>query len=127
MKHVRTARIPWEVKTGYSKRVLLNGEELGRPGIRVQELSLEPGEVAASHFHRKQTEIFYFPEATGEFIVNGERVQLLPGDVLVIEPNDHHKVRCTGDEEFRYVVFKLDFAEDDSFMTAPSAPSEPSS
>lgn len=52
--------IPWEDKTGYSKRIYVDGKDYGEPGGLVQEIRIKPGETAANHYHKIQTEIFTF-------------------------------------------------------------------
>jgi len=81
----------------------------------VQELEIAPGQVAKYHYHKKQTEIFYFLNTVGEFWVNGEKAMLAVGDLLIIEPNDKHEVRNTSTESFRYVAYKFNWVEDDYF------------
>lgn len=115
MQHIKSAHAPWTRKPGYSKKVLATPETLKKPGLLVQELEIAPGQVAESHYHKQQVEIFYFLNTVGEFWVNGERVPLAAGDILMVEPHDKHEVRNTSTKPFRYVAFKYNWIEDDYF------------
>jgi mannose-6-phosphate isomerase-like protein (cupin superfamily) len=115
MQHIKNANATWTRKSGYSKKVLATPEILKHTGLLVQELEISPGQVAKYHYHKRQTEIFYFLNTVGEFWVNGANVPLDVGDLLVVEPNDKHEVRNTSTEPYRYVAFKFNWVEDDYF------------
>jgi quercetin dioxygenase-like cupin family protein len=115
MRHILATNTPWQHKPGYSKRIYATPTELGQPGLLVQELQIAPGQVAKNHYHKRQTEIFYFTNTVGQFDVNGKTIPLQVGDVLIIEPNDWHEVRNDSTENFRYVAFKFNFVENDYF------------
>ena len=115
MIHVHSGETPWTERPGYSKKPLVTGDQIGAPGTLVQLLRIRPGEVADSHFHKGCTEVFYFPGEAGERTVNGQKVHIQTGDVLVIQPGDHHTVRNSGTEDVVYIAFKVNVVEDDYF------------
>jgi len=115
MKHIIAADVQWTEKVGYSKKVLLTPEMLGKPGLLVQTLRIKPNEVCAPHYHKKQTEVFYFLNTNGEFTVNGKTIDLSDGDALVVEPNDVHATRNDSNEDFLYVAFKFDWESNDYY------------
>lgn len=117
MKHIRSTDVQWTEKPGYSKKVLATPELLGKPGLLVQSLRIKPGEVCTPHVHKKQTEVFYFLNTNGKFIVNGKKIDLSVGDTLVVEPNDVHSTRNDSDEDFLYVAFKFDWDDGDYYET----------
>ncbi len=117
MKHIIAADVQWTEKKGYSKKIMLTPELLKQPGLLVQSLRIKPNEICAPHFHKKQTEIFYFINTNGEFEVNGAKVPLAVGDVLMVEPNDVHATRNDSGEDFLYVAFKFDWIDGDYFET----------
>ncbi len=88
MKIIKAQDKEWIEKQGYSKRIFLDEKDLGQPGALVQEIKIKAGETAGEHYHKKQTEIFYFLTENGHWIINGERMIFKIGDVLVIEPED---------------------------------------
>jgi mannose-6-phosphate isomerase-like protein (cupin superfamily) len=113
MKLVKSSGKEWLDKEGYSKKIFLDEDDLNQKGMLVQKIKIKPGDVAKSHYHKKQTEIFYFLNTVGEFIVNGEKVDLKVDDVLVIEPLDKHEVRNDSNEDFLYMAFKFNYESDD--------------
>lgn len=115
MKLIRSDEKQFKDKEGYSKKIILDGVDLDFPGALVQQLKIKPGETAASHYHKKQTEIFYFLNNNGYFMVNGEKIELHVGDTLVVEPNDKHITVNESDQDFLYLAFKLNYDEQDIF------------
>ena len=113
MKIKRLNETEWLDKTGYSKRIYLGEESLGK-GSLVQEIKVKPGETAKSHYHEKQTEVFYILNENGYFIINSEKLDLKIGDVLVVEPMDRHVTVNNTDKDFTYLCFKINFVEGDS-------------
>jgi len=115
MKLIRSSERKWEDKQGYSKKIILDEKDLNHPGALVQLLRIKPKEVVKAHYHKKQMEIFYFLNDNGYFVVNGKRINLESGDVLVIGPNDKHSVVNSSDEDFVYIAFKLNYDPDDFY------------
>lgn len=115
MQHIQSTNHEWQHKAGYSKKVLAYPDVIKKEGLLVQELQIAPGQIAKNHYHKKQTEIFYFLNTVGEFKVNDIVVPLEVGDVLIVEPNDVHEVSNNSKEIFRYVAFKFDWKDNDYF------------
>jgi len=115
MKFIKTHEKEWQDKQGYSKRIFLNEKDLKHLGSLVQEIKIKPHDEAKSHYHKKQTEIFYFLNTNGYFTVNGEKIVPEVGDILVVEPNDKHIVTNDTDEDFLYLAFKVNYDENDSY------------
>ena len=74
-----------------------------------------PGEIAQSHYHKIQTEIFYFLNDCGYWIVNWKTIQPKVWDVLLIEPDDRHIVVNDSKQDYFYLAFKVDYVLDDSY------------
>jgi quercetin dioxygenase-like cupin family protein len=117
MKIFKSKQSSWIDRAGYSKKILATPEQLAIPGILVQQIRIAPGQVAKNHYHKKQTEIFYFLNTVGTFSINNKPIDLEVGDVLVVEPNDLHEVSNEGVEDFLYIAFKHNWEENDYFET----------
>jgi len=115
MKLIKSEDKVWLQKEGYSKKIYLNENDLNYKGALVQKLKIKPGEKAESHYHKQQTEIFYFLNDVGYWIINGEKVVVHTDDVLVIEPLDKHIAINESSEDFLYMAFKFEYDEKDSF------------
>lgn len=117
MKIVKSLNKEWADKEGYSKKIFLNEKDLNFPGALIQEIKIKPGQTAKSHYHKKQTEIFYFLNENGYWIINGEKKYFKKGDVLVIEPSDKHIVVNDTQDDYLYVAFKFAYEENDLYWS----------
>jgi len=115
MQVIKSSVKSWDEKKGYRKKIFLDENELNTKGARVQQIKIKPHEVAKNHYHKIQTEISYFLNNNGYYVVNGKKISVEPGDIIVIEPNDRHEVVNNTDNDFLYMVFKLDYSEDDFY------------
>lgn len=115
MKLIKSETKDWLQKQGYSKKIYLNENDLNIKGALVQKLLIKSGEKAQLHHHEKQTEIFYFLNENGYFIVNDEKVEIRADDVLVVEPGDVHTAVNETGKDFLYMAFKYNYSEDDIF------------
>ena len=115
MKLIKKDDKKWLDKEGYSKKIFLTEKDLNSPGNHVQLIKIKPHETAKNHYHKIQTEIFYFLNKNGFFIVNGKKFPVEEGDIIVIEPNDRHEVVNNTDNDFLYLAFKIKYNEDDFY------------
>ena len=117
MKIIKPEDKEWLQKQGYSKKIFLDEKDLNYPGGLVQEIKIKPGEIGADHYHKKQTEIFYFLTDNGYWIINGEKMTFKIGDVLVIEPFDKHTTVNGTDKDYIYLAFKFNYNVDDLYWS----------
>jgi len=68
------------------------------PEIRSRFLKFEPGTVAQRHSHDLGHEIFLVLSGRGEFEIDGEKAELVPGQLCIARKDQHHQVRVIGDE-----------------------------
>lgn len=115
MKLIKSESKEWVEKEGYSKKIYLNEIDLTHKGELVQKLRIKPGEAAKPHYHKKQTEIFYFLNNNGYWIINDKKIEIAIDDVLVIEPMDKHVAINNTKKDFLYMAFKFNYNEDDLF------------
>ena len=71
---------------------------LGNARAQAAEMMLAPGgaEGDARNRHRGADQWLYVVSGTGVARVNGRRIALRPGTLLLIEHRDRHEVRNTG-------------------------------
>ncbi len=115
MKHIKSQSKDWQDKEGYSKKVFLSEDDLKHKGALVQRLRIKSGDIGKDHHHKKQTEVFYFEKVNGWFKIKGEKIDLSPGDVLVVEPGDSHAAGNESDEDFEYMAFKVNWEDNDLY------------
>ncbi len=111
MKLVRQGKDQWRSGSGYEKRILVGQELFGDVGALLQEVRFRKEERVPFHYHTNQTEVFFALDEV-DFIVNGEEVNLKPGDMLVCEPGDVHGRSETG-KGGSILVLKLNYPGDE--------------
>lgn len=113
MKLIKSESKEWLQKEGYSKKIYLNENDLNIKGGLVQKIIVKSGETAEPHHHEKQTEIFYFLNDNGYFLINGEKIEMKTDDVLVVEPFDVHTAVNQTEKDLVYMAFKFNYEESD--------------
>jgi mannose-6-phosphate isomerase-like protein (cupin superfamily) len=80
---------------------------LGNRRSQAAEMVLPAGESEgdARNRHRGADQWLYVVSGRGVGIVNGGRLPLKPGSLLLIEQGDEHEIRNTGGEPLRTVNF----------------------
>lgn len=115
MKIIRNKNKEWQEFEGYGKKILLDDENL-QNGSVVQEIRVKAGKKVGEHYHKKQTEVFYFFSNEGYWIINEEKYEFEAGDILVIEPNDRHTVINEDSKDYVYLAIKYNYNDrNDSF------------
>lgn len=111
MKFIQSSTQEREHNAGYDKKVLRSWEQWNK----LQEIVIPARETAKSHYHKIQTEIFYFLTDNWYWIVNGEKIFPKKWDILLIEPNDKHIVINKTDDTYSYLAFKLNYVDNDLY------------
>ncbi len=114
MKVVQLDPQNWQDGRGYRKNRLLSAEELRQPGALLQVVAVPPGYHIAPHSHRTTVEVYVIRRGVCTLVANGERYEMRPGNVILMEPGDVHELFNHGDEPFELWVFKTNAAEGDT-------------
>lgn len=115
MKYIQSHDENWIEGRGYRKQILLREESLNCPGTLVQLVVIEPYAKVPFHHHKKMTEVFHVLEGTGSMVIGGQTFELKPGDTLTTEPNESHNAMNSSDVPLKYIVFKTNVVEGDSY------------
>jgi mannose-6-phosphate isomerase-like protein (cupin superfamily) len=69
------------------------------------EMVLEPGETEGGkdNHHRGSDQWLYVVSGSGAATVNGRRVSLIPGTMILIQKGENHEIRNTGRTPLRTV------------------------
>ena len=72
---------------------------LGDEHSQAAQMTLGPGDTEGGpdNRHRGADQWLYVLSGTGVAVVNGERVELREGTLVLIERGDRHEIRNTGD------------------------------
>ena len=82
--------------------------------VQLQVSEILPNQNVPEHYHLRQTEIIYITSGSATFYIDDKTILLETGDILVIQPMEHHAAKNELQEPFRFLTFKLDFQDDDS-------------
>ena len=115
MKYMDVNEANWDDRKWYSKKIIFPDTEIWTPGAHVQEVKIKSWDTAKAHYHKIQTEIFYFLSDHGYWIINGERIKPKIGDTLMIQPHDMHTVVNDSEHDYIYMAFKLNYAQEDLY------------
>ncbi len=106
--------VDWIDKGIYKKKIIVKPEDLG-DNIAVQIVSIKPKCEVKGHYHKRHSEIFYILSGKGKIIINDEEKTCEPGDVFICKPNDIHSAINDSNEEFKILVIKINYVENDIF------------
>jgi mannose-6-phosphate isomerase-like protein (cupin superfamily) len=76
---------------------------LGDEHSQAAQMTLAPGQTGggADNRHRGADQWLFVVRGAGEAIVNGERIELREGTLVLIQRGDTHEIRNTGEELLR--------------------------
>jgi len=96
----------------YTKTIIFCGGDFEEPGHLLQVVTVPARTRQRLHFHREQTEVFYVLEGHAVMDLAGQEFLARPGDAFICDPGDRHSLWNRSDEDFRLVVFKIRFPEE---------------
>lgn len=114
MRRIVVDEAGWVNGRGYRKQVVADTAVLAAPGTFAQVVKMEPGEIIPDHVHQSSREFYVVLNGRCQLTVNGTDYHLKPGDMLLMEPGDVHRLYNDGDEPFRLLVFKTNATTEDT-------------
>ncbi len=115
MKFVQLDDKSWLKREGYSKAILLAEQDLKSKGNLVQIIKNEAHTEIKPHYHKQMIEVYHVLKGNAVVFCGDTRVRAKPGDTLLCEPGEVHGVINDTDENFLFVVFKMNTKDDDTF------------
>lgn len=107
MKMVHLADVP---ETGVShdptikKKTLIGRNEI--PNLMMfSRATFKPGQSVEPHSHETMFEVYYVCSGKAVFIINGEEIEVAPGDCITVEPRDEHSVHNPFDSDAAWLYF----------------------
>ena len=64
---------------------------------------LHAGKEATGHKHEGQEEVYFFISGLGEMSIDDKRFSVKPGDIVLIEDGEFHRVYNTSQEDLYFV------------------------
>ena len=114
LKFVKLGEKGWLERQGYSKKILLTEDDLRSKGNLVQVVKNEAHTEIKPHYHKQMVEIYHVLKRNAVVFCGETRVKAQPGDTILCEPGEVHGVVNDTDEEFQFVVFKINAKDDDT-------------
>lgn len=93
----------------------LTEKDFNQPGTQFQIVRFPPRASIGEHWHKKTCELFFVESGCGFAVINKQKIDLAPGDILLCEPGDHHAFNNPNDEDLVLLDFKINAGEDDIF------------
>ena len=115
MKIVKLEEGKWIKANGYFKKILLAENDLKSSGNVIQIVKAEKGTSIKPHYHKRTSEVFYILKGNGILFVGNNKERRKEGDVIFCEPGETHGVINDTGEDFVWLVFKINFTENDTF------------
>ena len=94
---------PFTTKDGSTIRELFGLPTGGTAQQSLAEARLAPGGRTQRHYHAVTEEIYFVTAGRGEMELDGERVELGPGETVAIPPGAWHEITALGAEELRFL------------------------
>lgn len=90
-------------RDGSTIRELLNVQHEPIKNQSLAEATVAAGEETERHYHKDAEEIYFLLEGTAVMEVDGEAVEVGPGDAIAIPPGAWHQIRATGTGHLRFL------------------------
>lgn len=104
----------WIKGKSYKKRILI--DNLSKKINLIEDVVIKPHGIVPIHKHEFTDEIFYVIQNNATMIVNDKKFKVKPGDFIYVEKNENHGFRNESDQEFKMIVFKINFKKGDSYL-----------
>jgi quercetin dioxygenase-like cupin family protein len=96
----RTEEIVGTTEDGRFRRIVV---QEGR--LRCGTLSFAPGDYVEEHAHLTSDEVFYGIAGSGRITVEGESLDIGPGDLVFIPAGERHMVEVSESAQEPFVIF----------------------
>ena len=88
-------------------RILNGADEMYGKGRVCSILTLDPDCEIGRHKHEGDCEVFLILSGTGKYLLDGELVDVEPGDILFVDDGEEHYMLNDGMEPLVYVAIVL--------------------
>ena len=86
---------------------ILRADEMYGKGRVCSKMVLAPGCEIGRHRHEGDGEVYFVLSGTGSYLLDGELVDVEPGDVLFCDDGEEHYMKNTGSEKLEMIAIVL--------------------
>ena len=86
---------PFTTKDGSTIRSILDRTNAPVQNQSLAEATVPPGHPTQRHWHRLSEEFYFILEGTGTMEIDGETLEVAPGDAILIPPGAWHQITAT--------------------------------
>ena len=83
-------------------------------GPNVQVVEVKPNAAIGTHYHHRQTEVFYIQSGCAVLGISDQEWDACTGDIFLCQPPNRHWIENCSDDPFRMLIFKYGFEQGDT-------------
>jgi len=112
MRKIKPSEFKWEDSGhGYFRKAFMMTKNKRGKECKVQFIRIPPNTVVKPHFHKGQTESEYVLAGSGSVKSREQIIQLRPGTLFIVKPNEFHEIR-SGSKGLLLLVTKANYSDD---------------
>jgi mannose-6-phosphate isomerase-like protein (cupin superfamily) len=104
--HIQNARSVTPLESAHGEVVyeLIGAAVGGAQAHSLAQIMLPPGKTSRKHYHPAAEESYHILSGTARLEVDGQSVELVPGDSIAILPNQVHQIFNTGHDSLIFLA-----------------------
>ncbi|HUW43748.1 MAG TPA: cupin domain-containing protein [Bacillota bacterium] len=112
MRKINPSKFKWKDSgNGYSRKIFMATKNKKNKKCKVQFVRIPPNTLVKAHFHKGQTESEYVISGSGSVKSGKQIIQLRPGTLFIVGPNEFHEVK-SGSKGLLLFVTKANYSDD---------------
>ena len=118
MHITQKSKLPALIKNPHGEDVqeVLGNQAGGVESHSLARITIVPGKSSLPHFHKDSDESYLILSGKAEMVIDSRRFELLPGEAVLIEPNEVHQIFNAGQEDLVFIAVCVPaWRPDDSF------------
>lgn len=116
MQKIKPSKLKWlDTKYGYSRKILMEVDNSAGKTCKVQFIRIPPNTTIRPHYHKGQTESEYVLAGSGTAQSGKQVLQLRPGIIFIVAPDELHKVK-SGQNGLLLFVTKANYSDDTEWL-----------
>ncbi len=116
MQEIKPSKLKWQdTAYGYFRKILMEANNYAGKSCKVQFIRIPPNTTIRAHYHKGQTESEYVLAGSGTVQSGKQVLQLRPGIIFIVAPDELHKVK-SGRKGLLLFVTKANYSDDTEWL-----------